>query len=122
MKKGAKILWLYGALCYNLDVKYKGVFMDFKPLQDRILVKRMKEEEKTAGGILIPETAKEKPLKGEVVAVGKGALNDKGEIIPMELSVGDVVFFNKWGGNEIKLDGEEYLVMKESDVLGVFKK
>jgi len=96
--------------------------MDFKPLQDRILVKRMKEEEKTSGGILIPETAKEKPLKGEVVAVGKGALNDKGEIIPMELSVGDVVFFNKWGGNEIKLDGEEYLVMKESDVLGVFKK
>jgi len=96
--------------------------MDFKPLQDRILVKRMKEEEKTAGGILIPETAKEKPLKGEIVAVGKGALNDKGEIIPMELTVGDVVFFNKWGGNEIKLDGEEYLVMKESDVLGVFKK
>ena len=96
--------------------------MDFKPLQDRIVVKRMKEEERTAGGILIPETAKEKPLKGEVVAVGKGALNSDGKLIPMELAVGDVVFFNKWGGTEIKINNEDFLVMKESDVLGVFKK
>lgn len=96
--------------------------MDFKPLQDRIVVKRMKEEEKTAGGILIPETAKEKPLKGEVVAVGKGALNNDGKLIPMELAVGDIVFFNKWGGTEIKINNEDFLVMKESDVLGVFKK
>ncbi len=96
--------------------------MDFKPLQDRIVVKRMKEEERTAGGILIPETAKEKPLKGEVVAVGKGALNSDGKLIPMELAVGDIVFFNKWGGTEIKINNEDFLVMKESDVLGVFKK
>lgn len=96
--------------------------MDFKPLQDRIVVKRMKEEDRTAGGILIPETAKEKPLKGEVVAVGKGALNSDGKLIPMELAVGDVVFFNKWGGTEIKINNEDFLVMKESDVLGVFKK
>ena len=96
--------------------------MDFKPLQDRIVVKRMKEEDRTAGGILIPETAKEKPLKGEVVAVGKGALNSDGKLIPMELVVGDVVFFNKWGGTEIKINNEDFLVMKESDVLGVFKK
>ena len=96
--------------------------MDFKPLQDRIVVKRMQEEERTTGGILIPETAKEKPLKGEVVAVGKGVLNNDGKLIPMELSVGDIVFFNKWGGTEIKLHDEDFLVMKESDVLGVLKK
>lgn len=93
--------------------------MDFKPLNDRILVKRVDEESVTSGGILIPDTAKEKPLKGTVVAVGSGARNDSGDLIPMELKVGDVVYFNKWGSTEIKVNGEDFLVMKESDVIGV---
>lgn len=93
--------------------------MDFKPLNDRILVKRVNEESVTAGGILIPDTAKEKPLKGTVVAVGSGARNESGDLIPMELKVGDVVYFNKWGSTEIKVNGEDFLVMKESDVIGV---
>lgn len=93
--------------------------MDFKPLNDRILVKRMDEESVTSGGILIPDTAKEKPLKGTVIAVGSGARNDSGELIPMELKVGDVVYFNKWGSTEVKINGEDLLIMKESDVIGI---
>lgn len=93
--------------------------MDFKPLNDRILVKRMDEESVTSGGILIPDTAKEKPLKGTVIAVGSGARNDSGDLIPMGLKVGDVVYFNKWGSTEVKVNGEDLLIMKESDVIGV---
>ncbi|MDR2777568.1 MAG: co-chaperone GroES [Rickettsiales bacterium] len=95
--------------------------MKIKPLQDRILVKREDAEEKTSGGIIIPDTSKEKPSRGVVVAVGTGARNDKGEIIPMTLKVGDKVFFTKWGGTELKVDNEELLIMKESDILATIE-
>jgi len=91
--------------------------MGFKPLGDRVAVKRI--EEKTVGGIIIPDTAKEKPVQGEVVAVGAGAANDNGNVVPLNVKVGDTVLFTKWGGTEVKIDGEELLIMKESDILGV---
>jgi chaperonin GroES len=94
----------------------------FKPLYDRLLVKRIDCESKTAGGIIIPDSAKEKPMQGEVVAVGSGTRDDGGNVKPLEVKVGDTVLFAKWGGTEIKLDGVEYLVMKESDVLGIVEK
>jgi chaperonin GroES len=93
----------------------------FRPLHDRVLVKRVKEEEKTKGGIIIPDTAQEKPQEGEIVAVGPGARDEDGERIEMDVKVGDRVLFQKWGGNEIKLDGEELLIMKESDIMGVLE-
>lgn len=93
--------------------------MSIRPLHDRVLVKRLEEEEKTSGGIIIPDSAKEKPTKGQVVAVGAGARSDSGEVIPLEVKKGDVVLFAKWGGTEIKLDGEDYLIMKESDIIAV---
>ncbi len=93
--------------------------MNFRPLHDRIVVKRLESETKTPSGIIIPETAKEKPIEGEVVAVGTGARTESGSIIPMDVKTGDRVLFGKWSGTEIKIDGTEYLVMKESDVVGV---
>lgn len=90
-----------------------------KPLGDKILVKRLEAEAKTAGGIIIPDSAKEKPIEGEVVAVGDGVLNDKGERVTLQVKIGDVVLFAKWGGTEVKLDGTEYIIMKESDVLAI---
>jgi chaperonin GroES len=93
--------------------------MKFKPLQDRVVVRRIKEEEKTPGGIIIPDTAKEKPSEGEVVAVGPGARNDKGDIVPVEVKAGDRVLFGKWSGTEVKIDGQELLIMKESDIMGI---
>jgi chaperonin GroES len=93
--------------------------MKIRPLHDRILVKRLEEEQKTKGGIIIPDSAKEKPAEGEVVAVGKGKLNDKGERIPVELKAGDRILFSKYGGTDVKVDGQEYLIMREDDVLGV---
>jgi chaperonin GroES len=93
--------------------------MKFRPLHDRVVVRRLNAEEKTAGGIIIPDTAKEKPMEGEVVAVGPGARNEKGEIVAMDLKPGDRILFGKWSGTEVKLDGEELLIMKESDVMGV---
>jgi chaperonin GroES len=93
--------------------------MKFRPLHDRILVKRLESEEKTSGGIIIPETAKEKPMEGEVVAVGNGAIKDDGSLRALDVQVGDKVLFGKWSGNEIKLDGNDFLVMKESDVMGI---
>jgi len=96
--------------------------MKFRPLHDRILVKRIESEEKTAGGIIIPDTAKEKPIEGEVIAVGPGTRDDSGKMQPLELKVGDRVIFGKWSGTEIKLNGQDYSVMKESDILGVFEK
>lgn len=93
--------------------------MKIRPLNDRILVKRMAGEEKSAGGIIIPDSAKEKPAEGQVVAVGPGKLNDKGERLAMDVKVGDNVLFSKYGGTDIKLDGEEYLIMREDDILGV---
>ncbi len=92
---------------------------NFRPLGDRVLVKRVKEEEKTKGGIIIPDTAKEKPQEGEVIAVGPGARDEDGERIKMDLEVGDRILFGKWSGTEVTVDGQELLIMKESDVMGV---
>ncbi len=96
--------------------------MKIRPLQDRIIVKRIAEEEKTKGGIIIPDTAKEKPQEGKVVAVGKGKMSDAGKLIPVEVKVGDRVLFGKYSGSEIKLEGEEHLIIREEDVLGVIEK
>ena len=93
--------------------------MAFRPLGDRVLIKRVEEEEKTKGGIIIPDTAKEKPQEGEVVAVGPGDRDDDGKRIPMDLKPGDRILFGKWSGSEVKIDGEDLLIMKQSDVLGV---
>jgi chaperonin GroES len=93
--------------------------MKFRPLGDRVLVKRVEEETKTKGGIIIPDTAKEKPQEGEVVAVGPGARNDKGDIVALDVKAGDRILFGKWAGTEVKVDGQDLLIMKESDVLGV---
>jgi chaperonin GroES len=93
--------------------------MKLRPLQDRLLVQRVEEEEKTKGGIIIPDTAKEKPAEGKVVAVGKGKLDDKGKAIPMDVKKGDRILFGKYSGTEIKIEGEEYLIMREDDVLGI---
>ena len=95
--------------------------MGFRPLHDRVLVRRVEAEEKTAGGIIIPDTAKEKPQEGEVVAVGPGARNDKGDVVALDLKAGDKILFGKWSGSEVKVDGEDLLIMKESDVLGVIE-
>ncbi len=95
--------------------------MKFRPLHDRVVVKRVAEEEKTKGGIIIPDTAKEKPMEGEVVAVGPGGRDDKGNMIAMELKAGDRVLFGKWSGTEVKIDGQELLIVKESDVMGVIE-
>ena len=93
--------------------------MAFRPLGDRVLVKRVEEEEKTKGGIIIPDTAKEKPQEGEVVAVGPGARDDSGKIQPLDVKAGDRILFGKWSGTEVKIDGDDLIIMKESDVLGV---
>jgi len=95
--------------------------MKFKPLHDRVVIRRVEEEARSAGGIIIPDTAKEKPQQGEVVAVGPGGRNEKGELVPMEVKAGDRVLFGKWSGTEVKLDGEELLIMKESDIMGVLE-
>ena len=95
--------------------------MNFRPLHDRVLVRRVTAEEKTAGGIIIPDTAKEKPQEGEVVSVGPGTLDDEGELRPLDVKAGDRILFGKWSGTEVKLDGEELLIMKESDIMGVLE-
>ncbi len=93
--------------------------MKIRPLHDRVLVKRVESEEKTAGGIIIPDSAKEKPMQGKVLAVGSGARNEAGQIQPLDVKVGDVILFGKWSGTEVKVDGDELLIMKESDIMGV---
>ena len=95
--------------------------MAFRPLGDRVLIKRIEEEEKTKGGIIIPDTAKEKPQEGEVISVGKGKSNDEGKVFPLDVKAGDRILFGKWGGTEIKIDGEDFLIMKEDEVLGILK-
>jgi chaperonin GroES len=95
--------------------------MRFRPLHDRVAVKRVEEEQKTRGGIIIPDTAKEKPMQGEVLAVGAGARNEDGDLIPMGVKVGDRVLFGKWSGTEVVVDGKELLIMKESDIMGVLE-
>ena len=93
--------------------------MNFRPLHDRVLVRRVEAEEKTAGGIIIPETAKEKPQEGEVVAAGSGSRADDGSITPLDVKAGDKILFGKWSGTEVKIDGEDLIIMKESDILGI---
>ena len=93
--------------------------MGFRPLHDRVLIRRVEAEEKTAGGIIIPDTAKEKPMEGEVVSTGPGARGEDGKIQPMDVKAGDRVLFGKWSGTEVKLDGEDLIIMKESDIMGV---
>jgi chaperonin GroES len=93
--------------------------MKFRPLHDRVVVRRLTAEEKTSGGIIIPDTAKEKPMEGEIVAVGPGARNEHGEVVALDVQAGDRILFGKWSGTEVKIDGEELLIMKESDIMGV---
>ena len=95
--------------------------MKFRPLHDRVLIKVLDSDEKTSGGIIIPDTAKEKPQEGEVVSVGPGARTEDGKISPMDVKVGDIVLFGKWSGTEVKIDGTEYSIMKESDIMGISK-
>ena len=95
--------------------------MSFRPLHDRVLVRRIEETEKTSGGIIIPDTAKEKPQEGEILAVGSGARGDDNEIVPLEVKVGDRILFGKWSGTEVKIDGEDLIIMKESDILGILE-
>jgi len=95
--------------------------MKFRPLHDRVVVKRIDAEEKSAGGIIIPDTAKEKPSQGEVIAVGPGGRDETGKLVPLELKAGDRILFGKWSGTEVKIDGVEYLIMKESDVMGILE-
>ena len=95
--------------------------MKLRPLQDRILVKRVEEEEKTKGGIIIPDSAKEKPIEGKVIAVGNGKLGDDGKRVPLEVKKGDRILFGKYGGTDVKIEGEEYLIMREDDVLGIIE-
>ena len=95
--------------------------MKFRPLHDRVLIRRVESEEKTAGGIIIPDTAKEKPMEGEVVAAGPGARGEDGKLQPMDVKAGDRVLFGKWSGTEVKLEGEELIIMKESDIMGVLQ-
>jgi chaperonin GroES len=96
--------------------------MSFRPLHDRVLIRRLEQETKTAGGIIIPDTAKEKPMEGEVIAVGPGARSEDGKIHALDVKVGDRVLFGKWSGTEIKIDGEELVIMKESDIMGIIEK
>src|SRR4051795_7080077 len=95
--------------------------MSFRPLHDRVLIRRVAAEEKTAGGIIVPDTAKEKPQEGEVISVGSGTLNDKGELRALDVKAGDRILFGKWSGTEVKLNGEELLIMKESDIMGILE-
>ena len=93
--------------------------MNFKPLHDRVLVKRVASDEKTSGGIIIPDTAQEKPMEGEVLEVGSGARDENGKLVPLDVKKGDKILFGKWSGTEVKMSGEEYLIMKESDIMGI---
>ena len=95
--------------------------MKFRPLHDRVVVKRVEEDTKTKGGIIIPDTAQEKPMQGEVIAVGAGARDDSGKVVALDVKAGDIVLFGKWSGTEVKIDGEDLLIMKESDIMGVIE-
>ena len=96
--------------------------MNFKPLHDRVLVKRVESDQKTAGGIIIPDTAQEKPMEGKVIAVGSGARNENGQVVALDVKKGDRILFGKWSGTEVKIDGKELLIMKESDIMGIIEK
>jgi chaperonin GroES len=103
----------------KLAIYHEVDIMKFRPLHDRVVVRRIEEDTRTAGGIIIPDTAKEKPMQGEIVAAGPGARDDNGRLVPLEVKSGDRVLFGKWSGTEVKIDGQELLIMKESDILGV---
>src|SRR5687768_14170887 len=107
-------------LC-EIELFRRRALMKFRPLGDRVVVRRVKEEQKTAGGIIIPDTAQEKPQEGEIIAVGPGALDEDGKRVPPEVKPGDFVLFGKWSGTEVKIDGEDLLIMKESDILGIIE-
>jgi chaperonin GroES len=102
-------------------LKFEVDAMKFRPLQDRVVVRRIEEEEKTAGGIIIPDTAKEKPVQGEVIAAGPGVRDESGKLLPLDVKMGDRVLFGKWSGTEVKIDGEELAIMKESDIFGIIE-
>ena len=95
--------------------------MNFRPLHDRVVVRRLEEDERSAGGIIIPDTAKEKPMQAEIIAVGPGSRDEKGKVVPLDVKAGDQVIFGKWSGTEVTIDGEELLIMKESDIMGVIE-
>jgi chaperonin GroES len=95
--------------------------MNFRPLHDRVVIRRLTAEEKTTGGIIIPDTAQEKPMQGEVIAVGPGARNEQGQLVPLDVRAGDRILFGKWSGTEVKLEGEELVIMKESDIMGIIE-
>jgi chaperonin GroES len=101
---------------------YEEFYMKFRPLHDRVVVKRVEEDTKTKGGIIIPETAQEKPMQGKIIAVGPGARDESGKLVPLDVKKGDTVLFGKWSGTEVKIDGDELLIMKESDIMGVLDK
>jgi len=103
------------------EITQGAIRMKFRPLHDRVVVRRLEAEEKTAGGIIIPDTAKEKPMEGEVIAVGPGARDEAGKLVPLDVKSGDKILFGKWSGTEVKLDGEELLIMKESDIMGIIE-
>jgi chaperonin GroES len=107
----------------NIKLQYKGVIvMNLKPLHDRVLVERVSAEDRTKGGIIIPDTAQEKPMEGKVVAAGSGARNENGQIVKLDVKKGDRILFGKWSGTEVKIDGKELLIMKESDIMGIIEK
>jgi chaperonin GroES len=110
---------MFGPRAPKRAISKEETFMKFRPLHDRVVVRRIEGEEKTKGGIIIPDTAKEKPQEGEVIAVGPGARDESGKLVPLDLKAGDRILFGKWSGTEVKIDGEELLIMKESDVMGV---
>ena len=105
----------------SIPIIRQELSMKFKPMHDRVLVRRIEQEEKTSGGIIIPDTAKEKPMEGQVIAVGPGGRDETGKLIPIDVKIGDRVLFGKWSGTEVKIDGEELLIMKESDIMGVIE-
>ncbi len=105
--------------CHLSEGFKKMASISFRPLHDRVVVRRVESEEKTKGGIIIPDTAKEKPAEGEIVAIGSGARNEKGELVALDVKVGDRVLFGKWSGTEVKIDGEDLLIMKEADIMGI---
>jgi chaperonin GroES len=109
----------YGRAGFHIATATGGFAMHFRPLHDRVVVRRIEADEKTAGGIIIPDTAKEKPQEGEIVAVGPGVRDDSGKLVELAVRVGDRILFGKWSGTEVKIDGEDLLIMKESDILGV---
>jgi len=115
--------WWRGFQCLKSQYRpyFRRTTMKFRPLHDRVVVKRIDAEEKTAGGIIIPDTAKEKPSQGEIIAVGPGGRDESGKLIPIDLKVGDTVLFGKWSGTEVKIDGQDLLIMKESDIMGVIE-